>query len=278
MNKHITIHSSDPAAFYFGRWQVDGIRRFTVSAYSRCFFQFAGNAVRFQARTGPAQGICEVWLDGEFQALADCYAPEPGEAWVFEKAGLAGEKIHHLTVIAKPEQNAKARGNGFEPLAFAAPQPVDYPAELRRRMEKEYGLITAGQKGWKDPAEWRPVPYRAEMPRRGVSLLPGMVRQTFDANIKNLKRCASLPGFCEGKPMEWLGEGWQGPGWSSWLPASNEGRMLAGAAGVLRWEEDPELRAIVDGIIAGIKGRMREDGYFNYYPEELSYGKDHSLA
>lgn len=58
-----------------------------------------------------------------------------------------------------------------------------------------------------------------------------------------------------------------GLGWSEWLPGSNEGRMLAGAANALRWGEREDLREMVDTIVDDVAARMREDGYYNYYPE-----------
>ncbi|MDR3144846.1 MAG: glycoside hydrolase family 127 protein [Treponema sp.] len=145
-------------------------------------------------------------------------------------------------------------------------------------MDAEYRLIRRGAKKPGGPGEWKAVPYRAQNPPVGVRLLAGPVRELFDRNIANLKYCFSLPDYCEGEPMEFIRQmqlARTGRGWSSWLPASNEGRMLAGAAQALRWEEDGELRNIVDTIIARIKGRMREDGYYNYYPEEVSYALRH---
>ncbi len=45
----------------------------------------------------------------------------------------------------------------------------------------------------------------------------------------------------------------------------------SGAAGVLRWEEDAELRRVSEEIVGKMKARQRADGYYNYYPEEASF-------
>jgi hypothetical protein len=55
------------------------------------------------------------------------------------------------------------------------------------------------------------------------------------------------------------------------LPAANEGRMLAGAANALRWEERKDMRMIVDTVLARVKRRQRADGFYNYYPEKEAY-------
>jgi DUF1680 family protein len=145
-------------------------------------------------------------------------------------------------------------------------------------MDAEYLLIRRGMKQWTKQENWKPVAYTAATPEQGVRLLSGAVRDIFDSNIANIKYCFSLPDYCEGEVPEFIQRMYiPGPahGWSAWLPASNEGRLLAGAAQALRWEEDPELRTVVDTIVENIKTRMRDDGYYNYYPEELSFAARH---
>jgi hypothetical protein len=271
------LGAGDSSVLYIGNWETEGGRYRTRSAYSRCHFTFYGETVRVRLLTGPGQGICEIRLDGEYQRTVDCYGEREERTWVFEKAGIPGGAAHSLVVIARGKKNEGA-GGGLEIAGFAAETPVDYPSELKRRMNVEYARIQKNLKPWKDPGQWRPAAYGALMPERGVRLLPGLVRKVYDGNIQNIKYNASLPHYCEGKGPDFLTEEERScPGWSGWLPGSNEGRMLAGAAGALCWEEDPELRAIVDRIIGDIKGRMRDDGYFNYYAEEASYTLDHSM-
>jgi hypothetical protein len=281
------VTAGDSSIRYFGKWETDARGQSTQSAYSSCYFTFYGEAARVYALSGPGQGICDIWLDGEYQAGADCYAEQEGEFCLFDKSAIGGTSseasrgtaAHNLVILAKREKNARSSGNKITLTGAAAVLPVDYPAELKRRMNTEYAAIKNNLKPWKSPGEWKPVELNAEMPRRGVTLLPGIVRKVYDLNIQNIKYNAGIRGYCEGDSPDFL----KGlvkdpfPGWGSWLPGSNEGRMLAGAAGALCWEEDPELRGIVDKIISDIKNRMRDDGYFNYYPETESYTRDHTL-
>jgi hypothetical protein len=92
-----------------------------------------------------------------------------------------------------------------------------------------------------------------------VTLAPGPIRDALDRNAHYLTHCHSSHTMCDGI------------GWSEWLPASNDGRMLAGAANMLRWEERSDLRSIVNALDDAIAARMRPDGYYGYYPEEDSY-------
>ncbi|MDR2618321.1 MAG: glycoside hydrolase family 127 protein [Treponema sp.] len=271
------VSAGDSSVRYFGKWEKNGGAYCTKSAYSRCYFTFYGDSVQVYARTGADQGICEIWLDGEFRVFADCYAGSGEETCIFQTAGIPGKAVHNLAVTAKREKNEKSSGNALSIAGFAALQPADYPAELKRLMNTEYAAIKSNLKIWKPAGEWQPAAYEALMPQHGVVLLNSLVRKVYDMNIKNIKYNAGLQGYCEGKPSDLLKDEAPGPGWSGWLPGSNEGRMLAGAAGALCWEEDPELRKIVNRIIGDIKARMRDDGYFNYYPEERSYVPDHTL-
>jgi hypothetical protein len=126
-------------------------------------------------------------------------------------------------------------------------------------MATEYETIQSGTKPYAGPEQWSPIRNRAEAPERGVVLGEGVFKDAFDRNVAYLNHCAQSPTYCDGT------------GWTEWLPASNHGRMLAGAAGVLRWGERREMREIVDGIIERIEAQMRDDGYYGYYPEDASY-------
>lgn len=142
-----------------------------------------------------------------------------------------------------------------------------YAEKAAEAKEREYKQIRAGEKRPTDPASWRPAAYAAVMPDGGVSLHGGMIKTLFDNNVKLILQCMKMEDFCEGEPL--FAE--TGHGWSHWLPASNDGRLLGGAAGALLWEENAELRAVVDRLIEKIKKQMREDGYYNYYPEADSF-------
>jgi hypothetical protein len=268
----------DSSIYYIGKWETDGKRRFSDVAYTKCYFTFHGPTINVYAISGPDKGICEILLDGEFQVKADCYGESEKEICIFQKTGLEGPGVHNLLMVTGREKNAKAAGNILEIGGFEAVTPIDYAAELKRQCNREYTVIQNNLKTWKESDKWEPVPYEAVIPERGVVLLPGVVRHIYDINIKNIKHCASLPDYCEGDPPNHMqGEDRKHAGWSRWLPGSNEGRMLGGAAISLRWEEDPELRKIVDKIIGDMKNRIRDDGYYNYYEEKDSYELNFSI-
>ncbi len=138
----------------------------------------------------------------------------------------------------------------------------NFADKARKEKDREYDIIKRGEKRVSDPKDWRPVKYEAFFPETGVKLRDGFVKELFDKNIENILKCYKMEDYCNG------------PGWAHWLPASNDGRMLAGAANSIMWcdEKDKEqLRKIVEDIISGIKKQVRDDGYFNYYPEEEAY-------
>jgi hypothetical protein len=221
-------------------------------------------------------GRAAVYLDGTRETLEDLGAERLEPKLIFEKRSIPGTGVHNLRIVALEGQNGET---GLEIAGFEAEEPVNYPEWLKERMEKEYRLLRMGKKTWTMPEAWRPVAYSACTPEKGVRLLPGLVRNLWDANIKNLKYCFSIPDYCDGVPMDFIKTIIPTRplrrGWVSWLPASNEARLLGGAAEALRWEEDNDLRRMADSITADIKNRMRDDGYYNYYHEELSYALRH---
>jgi DUF1680 family protein len=163
-------------------------------------------------------------------------------------------------------------------LNLESEKDAEYVASLKTQMEAELKEIRGNRKKWSTAKDWKPVSRKASVPEKGVRLLPGPLRRLFDANIAVIKHCFSIEDYCEGEPADFIKRInilKPAHGWSGWLPGSNDGRMLSGAANALRWEEDQELRKIVNKIIAGIKERMRDDGYNNYYSEEVSYALRH---
>jgi DUF1680 family protein len=269
----------DGSARYIGHWTSAGRRRFTDLACQRCRFTFSGGEVEAWVVAGPDRGICEVLLDGRKVSAADCYARETGEVCICKQGDLDEGVIHNLVLVSTGDKNAQSAGALIEPACFKARNPVDYRAELKRQYFTEYEIIKNNEKTWKPFETWKPVPFRALMPERGVRLTGGIVRRLFDLNIAEIKYDFALPHYCEGGPNEQVPEEdlRKLPGWSGWLCGSNEGRLLAGAALSLRWEEDPELRALVSKITGDIRARMRDDGYHNYYPEENSYARVHTI-
>jgi DUF1680 family protein len=277
------VSAGDPMIQYFGKWHTQGSRRFTSIQYSACYFNFRGDSAAFTAVTGNDRGIARIYLDGHLAAEVDCYAEHPGEKTVYTVKGIpaAGTSgIHNLVVTATRNHNPASTGCTLEIGGFAAREPLDYPAWLHQRMTEEYAEIEARTKEWAKPESWKPVPFRAKTPDKGVTLSDSPVLKLWEMNTNHLKYCFSLEDYNEDEPMSIysdpkFGVDKPGKGWSSWLPASNDARLLAGAAQALRWKEDKELRDIVNKIIGDIKGRVRDDGYYNYYPESKSFAAKH---
>jgi DUF1680 family protein len=77
------------------------------------------------------------------------------------------------------------------------------------------------------------------------------LRDCFERNVRYLIRCFAAPFYSDAGDNNWVQS----------LPASAEGRLLAGAGHTLRWGEHPEMRQIVDTIVPAVKKRQTDDGY-----------------
>lgn len=261
---------------YFGDWRAADGRdapgaprerghrcRTQFSAFEFCF---RGPTVRWIGARGPDHGFADVYVDGEFQGTVDNYAERPLENVVkFEKSGLEGDRIHALRVVVKKDRNPQATDCYQEVTAMEALDPVSYPVEISHAMYRDLARMRAGTKPYLKPDEWSPAKAGAEAPARGVTLGPGVLQTLMERNIDYLNHSFAGPTYVDGV------------GWSAWLPASIEGRLLAGAGHTLRWGERADMRAIVDKIVDAIEHRMREDGYYNYYPEQDSYALNYGL-
>ena len=223
-------------------------------------FCFRGPTVKWIGSKDSDHGHADVYVDGEFQRTVDCYAPANEKPVVhFEATGLRGDRVHTLRVVVRKDRHPDATDCYIDVNRIQSAEPVIYPLEIARAMAAEYEQIQNGTKPYLKPEAWSPVANGAEVPLNGVRLTGGVLKDTFNRNIDYINHCFASPTYCDG------------PGWGPWLPASNEGRMLAGAGNVLRWEEQADMRSIVDTIISAIEIRMRDDGYYNYYDEKDSY-------
>lgn len=272
------VRNDDEQVLYFGDWTAVGSGSIgsSTARYSACEFSFRGPSIRWFGPEDGAQGRADVYLDGEFQRTVDGYSPTPrSEVVRFERSDLTDDRIHTIRIVvqgrAHPDAVDVRTGVDF----FEAVTPLHYPTEIARLKDEEYRLIRSGIKPFLPPEEWVPVPDRASTPERGVVLGAGVFWEMFERNLTYLNYCFSQEGYCNTDfppPFENYG----GPGWSRWLPASNEGRMLVGAANSLRWGERADMRTVVGTVVDDIAERMREDGYYGYYPESDSYalGRD----
>ncbi len=216
---------------YVGRWAGTGGARVSRADFARALIRFRGGELRLDA-------------DGDFTASLDGGAPK--KAASFRTSG----GVH--TVFVTAMRGAALRG-------FAADELLDTDEFFRGEMLAEYEEIRRGR-AVTDPAVWRPVPYAAPLLTRNVAL-NGLFAEIFDRHVDQIKRCFAAPHFVEDDNSDWY----------NWLPAANDGRMLGGAAGALRWREDPELRRIVDEIVDRAERRARADGWYNYYPEDAAF-------
>lgn len=231
---------------YFGDWvsvSLDGVGSHRSNTQCNAFeFSFRGSTVRWIGSTSTDQGCADVYVDGEYQLEVDSFsAVTEWNVVKFEKVGLRSDRIHTLRVVVKKNRNPAAVDCYQDVTSVQAVTPVSYPSEIARAMQTEYALIEAGTKDYLSPDSWNPVGDAARTPAGGVTLKPGVFRTALDRHIDHLNHCFASPTYCDGE------------GWSQWLPASNDGRMLAGAANALRWEERADMRAIVDAIISNIE-------------------------
>lgn len=271
------VSALDLCIRYFGKWQEQEERMQTKSAYSKTYFNFTGKRVKAFALAGPNQGCCAITLDGQYQGTVDCHANTETEICIFEKEDVTADIVHNLVIELCPGTPGAAAGN-LTILGFAAEESVHYPKLLRKQMLQELAQIESGDRQATDPATWQPPQRKAKLPQHGVKLNAGLLRNMFDLNIENLKYNATIPWYSEGRSPNWMKkkanvteEELSRPGWAGWAPGQIEGSELGGAAGVLRWEEDEELRRVCTEILDKMLARQREDGYYNYYPEEASF-------
>lgn len=275
----VTTNSNDEQILYFGHWMPLQKGRvayqYSNAQYNACEFSFKGSTVKWIGCSGHDQGYADVYLDGEFQCAVDGYSRVTHEGVVkFEKSSLHANRVHTLRIVVKKGGNPDATDCRQDIAGFQSVAPIHYPTEIMRLKNAEYAYIRRGTKSYLTPDAWSPVANAAHVPVSGVILHQGIFSAIVHRNIAYLNSCFSQPSYCSADyPHKPNG----GPGWSAWLPASNDGRMLAGAAHTLRWEERADMRTIVSTIVTAIGNRMREDGYVNYYPESDSYAQNTGL-
>ncbi len=224
-----------------GAWTEKNGSLICGANFAKLFIMFRGNAIRIWA-----EGTVVCSLDGGDKIESNVFETEDGIHTLFLTA-MTGCMIREIEVA----------------------ELISVDAYLRKQMADEYEEIQK-DRDVSDPEKWQKVAHDASMPTEGV-LLKGAFGDLFDRNVQRIKRCFHEPDYVE-DPQPEPGKR---RGWSWWLPAANDGRVLGGAAKALRWKEDAELRQIVDEIVDRSKANMREDGYFNYYSEADSYAHNH---
>ncbi len=250
-----TSHN-DAEVLYFGNWvrdvgQIEARRRSNMP-YNACVLAFKGSTVRWLGCKGPDHGFADVHVDGVLEKTIDTYASNQRASQVlFEKSGLGAGRVHTLRITVRRERNRRATDCFQSIEAFESEQAVNYLRSLRAAAAAELQAITTGTKPYLKPDSWRRVPYAADAPVRGVTLHPGPLRDCFDRNTEYLNRCFGSPYLSAAGNNNWYQQ----------LPASAEGRMLAGAGHTLRWGERADMRRIVDTVVRRVKARQSQEGY-----------------
>jgi hypothetical protein len=261
-------NNNDSAIFYFGNWVLNlnapgfysDDYKASNTQYNRCLFTFRGPYVKWFGSKNNNHGLADVFIDNVFQQTVDSYNPMLiSNAILYEKSGLDASNMHTLMIVVRKEKNKNSIGSYQDVDYFESDQPYNYVKEIINSMNAEYAKIQNNTKPYALPSTWKPILNDANAPANSVILLEGPLIDVFNRNIKYLNHSFTSPTYCDGI------------GWSEWLPASNEGRLLSGAANTLRWGERSDMRKIIDTIIYKIQIRNRADGYHNYYPESESF-------
>jgi len=158
-------------------------------------------------------------------------------------AVIAGGKD---VAVGRPVSCDAAHGNAEDAQQITRPERIETEYIHRDRPDR----VT-------DPATWKPVPYQAHAPVKGVTLEGGVFETTMRNNIVYLMESYTVDDLLlqfrerAGKPIPPSNRK-PDQFWETDLAGSNAGRFLMGAGNTLRWIDDPELRKRVDAVVAGI--------------------------
>lgn len=110
------------------------------------------------------------------------------------------------------------------------------------------------------------VPFQASAPTGGVRLTGGRLKTAFDRNLRFLKgfdldRILYYYRVHAGKPAPSVPYSYQSGHFEINLKGQTAGEFLMGACTALLWQEDPQLRAMADAIVAEIDACKDADGF-----------------
>jgi hypothetical protein len=111
---------------YSGTWQrvalsgaSGGYVRYASAAGRSAMLSFAGTSIGFVSTLGPARGIAEIWLDGQFVASVDLYAAsQTSRAVVWASPAPLSPGTHTLQVRVTGTRNPSATKNRIDLDAF----------------------------------------------------------------------------------------------------------------------------------------------------------------
>ncbi len=216
---------------WVGDWQLQKDVALAKADFCRLLICFRGTDIK-------------LWVEGAFTGELDGEAPHTATEYEVEN----GEHTLFITATA-----------GFRLRGISTQALLDVKAYYGQKMAEEYAQIQAGREP-KTCLNWQPVDFKATFPTGGVEL-KGLFKEMLERNVARIKNAFASPWFVQD----------QHTFWQFWLPASVEGRLIGGAAKALQWQEDAELRRIIDVLVDKISWQMREDGYYNYYREKESF-------
>jgi DUF1680 family protein len=260
------VHPSDNELIYFHSWLEAPVveapsRRESAFPYASCTLIFRGSTVKWWGGKGPDQGRVAVFLNGEVLDTLDTFAPESlSQQLLWEKRGLDTNRLHRLRLQVLGEKQARSSASTIRIDGFEVAEAIDYPKWLRQEAMAERRALARSEKPFLAPEQWQPRPFVAHAPETGVRLLEGPLKTAFDRNLQYIRNSAQAP------PRK--------SGWVKGLPASSEGRLLGAAAHSLRWEEQADLRAIVDQLVDSVKRRQEPDGYCLPFDRQYMQAQD----
>lgn len=202
---------------------------------SRVIFSFYGaSAVLTGQKT---EGAAEIIVDGVSHGEINFDKEE-----FFSVHGLK-EGVSHVIEILLKEGEMLLENARIE-------NPASVASRLGELAYEELAHIEDHEKEVYEQSLWQPVSKGAQMPENGVALDDGVFLDAFNRNIAYLKHCSQKHMFADTTSV-----------WTDALTASTEGRMMAGIGNTLRWTDEAELEAVLDGILAEIEARADADGW-----------------
>ena len=228
---------------------------------------------------------------------ASATPPAPADWAAHFMPAVTGERIANATNIVPPG-GAGASTSACAAACLRAPECVSFTFDrsasscsLHAYSMSYDRAVAVPSSAWyvrKRPRnDTRVVPavvYPVSVPSSGVRLHSGIMLDAFRGEIEYLLSFYTVDDILyhyrkRGQPGG-LGPAAKGGqactpnaatakshGWDGGLKGSVSGLFLMGSGGVLRWEEVPELRTMMDAVVQGIRGCAQDDGYIMPFPQ-----------
>lgn len=161
-------------------------------------------------------------------------------------------------------------------------EPGDQGESLLTRPERPQGegVVTDNPKNIIPVEQWKPVPYKAHAPKKGVVISEGLFKTAMENNISYLLNSFTFDELVRnfrikaGKPVQALPERLSNF-WFLDLPGQEAGRFLMGAGNTLRWIENPTLRERMNQVVDVIDECKEPDGYIMAYPKNKIFSGEY---